>query len=586
MLFQAVSVAASLLGAAQNLPLNIGAMDRAGGQLVGNPGMSGINSTSALLAQSQQQPGILARPSFPPPGHLGAAAFGLPPRQGFSLPGQALRPPFPSVVENEMEEPKEWPADDSILEEEALEEMEQDTDHRVGIPPGMGAAPQGDGRGPAPLMSLPMLGMRMRLPGPGGPRMGMPIPGLGGSGAPQAGMMVEVSQPGAAAGMAGLPVGALAAGLAGPGGMLGPRLMRPGGPQAMVGPEAAEGMIRSPMPGGLMGPQGGAAAMGLRLGMGNQGPRGIGPANMTLGQRMPGLPGSPGLRGMGPGGGPIRIVLGNQNPRGPGPGSLGVRPVGMGMDGLRPGGMQGPRNALEEMQGPGAVRSGGSQGPSEGNGLLNQGPSGLLQGLMMGAALRGGRPGLLGLRPNMPMNSGFRFGPQQPMGIAFRGVRPDFLRPPGMDKPLMDGIHGADRLGPSFSGTLAIRSLENEEKSPEYGEGFEDDDDNRENVVPKDSDFRVADKDIMINSDLRNSKAAAAAGSIGSDLAEIAKPRDRAGRQSRWSDIGSSDSKLCEPHAETNGPALESECQSATQVQSGSEVMTVNPTGMEGMAEG
>nr|KAG5711060.1 hypothetical protein BaRGS_013794 [Batillaria attramentaria] len=170
-------------------------------------------------------------------------------------------PTFPGQ-EREMEEPKEWPADDKMLEEEALAEMEEDIDHRMGM--------GGDaGKGPTPLMSLPMMGMRMHLPGPGGPRMQMQVAG----GAPRPGMMLEVNRPETSLAMG--PGGAFSPGMARPGLLGGPRMMRPGMPQ-----EGAEGVMRSPLPGGIMGAQGGPA-MGLcRLGMGAQGP-----GSLPLGQR-------------------------------------------------------------------------------------------------------------------------------------------------------------------------------------------------------------------------------------------------------------------------------------------------------------
>ncbi|KAK7503094.1 hypothetical protein BaRGS_00005720 [Batillaria attramentaria] len=496
-LSQAVSAAASLLGAPPNMlnPVTSGAsMDSLGA------------ISSAQLLPPGQQPGLMARPGFPPPG----AAFGLPPnmppRPGFPMQGVRL-PTFPGQ-EREMEEPKEWPADDKMLEEEALAEMEEDIDHRMGM--------GGDaGKGPTPLMSLPMMGMRMHLPGPGGPRMQMQVAG----GAPRPGMMLEVNRPETSLAMG--PGGAFSPGMARPGLLGGPRMMRPGMPQ-----EGAEGVMRSPLPGGIMGAQGGPA-MGLRLGMGAQGP-----GSLPLGQRMPGMSGSPGLRGIG-GQGPIRILLGNQSPRGPG--GLGVRPGGLPL-GEAPTSLgqltnaQGPRGAMEDGQGPLAGMGGPNQGQS--SGPVSQSP-GLLQNLMMGAALRGGRPGLLGVRPNMPVNGGFRFGP--PGGMNFGGPRPEFLRLPGGDKPVFDGPPGV------FGGGLPG---DEGNKSPEYGEGFMGDGD----------------------TDLRGGSGRPGA-DLSSDMAGMTKPRERAGRQSRWSDVERSDAVGADgPNTESNGPTSEVLGLAATEV--------------------
>lgn len=467
---QAVSAAASLLGAPPNMLTSTS----------GAPADEvGVNSSASLLPPGQQ-PGLLARPGFPPMGPAFGLSPAMPLRPGFPLPGQGLRLPSFPTQDGEMEEPKEWPMDDKLLEEEALAEMEEDIDHRVGME---GDAP----KGPTPLMSLPMMGMRMRLPGPGGPRMHMQ------GGGPRPGMMLEVSRPDGG-GLGGLPMGpggTFSPAMARPG-LLAPRVLRPGIPQ-----EGPEGVLRSPLPGGLMGPQ------GLRLGMNAQGP-----GNLPLGQRMPGLPGSPGLGGLGSQG-PIRILLGNQQgPRGPG--GLGVRPGALGIDNRLPRGevpsAPVPRSVMEDGPGPLAGLSGPGQG--QGNGPVNQ-PPGMLQNLM-GAALRGGRPGLLGLRPNMPVNGGFRFSPGN-----FPGPRPDFMRLPG---PFGGGMPADD------------------DKSPEYGEGFVD-----------------HGGSGMLDMDMRDGGVKPEL-----DVAAVSKPRERAGRQSRWSDVEKSDTvDVGAPNAESNGPTPE-----------------------------
>lgn len=496
-LSQAVSVAASLLGAPPNLLNTVSSGASMDG--LGAGGGPRVSSSSPLHPPGQR-PGLLARPGFPPPGSPFGLPHNMPPRPGFPMPGHGLRlPGFPGQ-ETEMEEPKEWPADDAMLEEEALAEMEDDMDQRMG----MGGDAQG---GPSPLMSLPMMGMRMHLPGPGGPRLPMQL----GGGPPRPGMMLDVGRPesSAALGLSMGPGAAFSPGMGRPG-FLGPRVMRPGLPQE------AEGVMRNP----LMGAQG----MGLRLGLGAPGP-----GSIQLGHRLPGMPGSPGLRGIG-GQGPIRIMIGNQHsPRGPA--GLGVRPGVIGMGDV-PTSMG--QNPLEDGQGP----LGGMGGPSpgQGNGPVNQG-SGFLQNLMMGAALRGGRPGLLGMRPNMPMNGGFRFGPQQPSGLNFRGPRPDFLRPPGLDKPLMDGPPVVFTHSPFIGGPAAD---DDDDKSPEYGEGFVDN--------GGDTDMRNADIDLR---DSNNRPGA----DLTSDVSSVTK---RAGRQSRWSDVDKSDAQdTGEPHSESNGPTTD-----------------------------
>lgn len=532
MLLQVVSVAASLQGGLHNLPITSTPglnMDRS----LARPGIP-LSSSSPMMMPGHQ-PGILSRPGFPPQG----APFGLPNmRPGFPMPGQGMRPPF-----QEMEEPKEWPSDDK-LEEEALAEMEdEDTDHRMDLP-----------GGPSPLMSLPMMGMRMRMPGPGGPpRMPMQLTG----GSPRPGMMMELGQPVSSPGMQLGP-----GGMMGRPGLLGQRVMQPGTPH-----EVSEGMIRPQMPQGLMG----QAAMGMRLGMGGQGPRGLSPGNLSLGQRL-GMHGNPGMRGMGPGQGPIRIVLG-QRP------NL-VRPGG-------PFSMDNPRLQLGDVPSSQADRGSLEEGPSGvpgSNPNPNNGPQGpgLLPGLMMGAALRGGRPGLLGARPNMPVNGGFRFGPG---ALNFRGPRPDFMHGPGMDKQLVEGAQGGlptpFNAGPQDGKSPEYGEADN---SPEYGAGFSEtgngnsaqDTDLRGNTdLRTDTDLRPQDMD------LRSSNTGAG---IGSDLS-------KSRRLSRWSsaDGESANSAAAQDgQAETNGPTTTTNIFPAASQDKSSAASNANqtaPDALEGAPE-
>ena len=315
-------------------------------------------------------------------------------------------------------------------------------------------------------------------------------------------------------------------GMMGRPGLLGQRVMQPGTPH-----EVSEGMIRPQMPQGLMG----QAAMGMRLGMGGQGPRGLSPGNLSLGQRL-GMHGNPGMRGMGPGQGPIRIVLG-QRP------NL-VRPGG-------PFSMDNPRLQLGDVPSSQADRGSQEEGPSGVPGSNpNNGPQGpgLLPGLMMGAALRGGRPGLLGARPNMPVNGGFRFGPG---ALNFRGPRPDFMHGPGMDKQLVESAQGG-LPAPFNTGPQDGKSPEYGEadNSPEYGAGFNE---TGNGNSAQDTDLR-GNTDLRADTDLRpqdmDLRSSSTGAGIGSDLS-------KSRRLSRWSsaDGESGNSAAAQDgQAETNGP--------------------------------
>ncbi|KAK7107345.1 SR-related and CTD-associated factor 4-like [Littorina saxatilis] len=554
----------------------------------------GIPLSSAPMMMPGQQPGTPSRPGFP--GHPQGSPFGL---HNMRFP---MRPP-----PQEMEEPKEWPSDDK-LEEEALAEMEdEDMDHRpMDLPPSA----------PSPhLMSLSMMGMRMRMPGPGGPRLQMQMPGggqmqmpgggqmqmpgggqmqmpgggqmqmtgggqmqmTGGGqmqmpgggqmqmpgggqmqmpgggqmqmpgggqmqmpgGSPRPGMMVELGQPVSSPGMALGPGGML-----GRPGMMGPRMMQPGQP-----PVSSEAMMRQQMPQGLMS----QGAMAMRLGMGGQGPRGLGPANLQLGQRL-GMPGSPGMRGLGPGQGPIRIVLG-QRP------NL-VRPGG-------PFGFDNPRLQLNDLQANQGDRNPMDEGPPSGPNP-NNGPQGhgLLPGL---AALRGGRPGLLGARPNLPVNGGFRFGPG---GLNFRGPRPDFMRGPALDKPVMDGAQGGLPL-PFVGAAPGDKSPEYGvgADSPEYGEGFNEKENGK--AVPLDTDLR-GDTDLRTDTDLRPQDT-----DLRNSETDLAKSR----RLSRW---GSGEGDNSNP-ANTNGPTPNTNVIPAASQDSSSAASNANqtvPDASEGASDG
>ncbi|KAL8588475.1 hypothetical protein ACOMHN_054054 [Nucella lapillus] len=281
----------------------------------------------------------------------------------------------------------------------------------------------------------------------------------------------------------------------------------PGGPPLLGhgllprGPlqDGPDGMMPPQLPPGLMGP----APMGLRLGP---------PPPLPMGNRF----GSPAIRGMGPGGSPVRFVLG-QRP------NL-VRPGG-------PFGLDNPRQPLGDRQSspPRGSLLGDGPGPrSSGPGLRSSQP---------GHGPRGpgdGRPTELGTGP---LNGRFPLGPggpnlREPPPNFGGGVANNKFQEGAQDD---DDDDDDDDKSPAYG--------EDSNSSPEYGE---ESDDNK-NASSAARGGNLCDGDSQSNPKMEPNRSSQGTG--------VSSGLTKSGRVSRWSDRSNEDknSAFQDRIAGTNG---------------------------------